>query len=469
MTILKKPHSFYDIFERKPDDNKQTTHYCPGCGHGILGKLLAEALDDLRIQHRTVLIAPVGCAVFLYYYFQASAISAPHGRAAAVGTGISRSVSEGITVSYQGDGDLAAIGTSHTIHAANRGENMIVLFINNHNYGMTGGQLAPTTLIGQVTATSPYGRSQLNDGQPIKMAEIIATLDAPVLVARCALNSPKNIQNAKKMLHRGLQAQIDKKGYVFLEFLSPCPTNWHKTAPEACRWIDETAIPLFPLGIFKDTIDDAPTKIRVLEYPDFETILDAVGREETVDQGPCQATLPYPVTRLKIAGFGGQGVLSFGTLLAEAVMKKGLNVTWMPAYGPEMRGGYANCSVVISPEVIGSPIVEVPNILVAMNKPSLHKFGPLVPQNGLIIYNSSMIDTVPENLSAPVFAVPGSDLAQQAGTVKATNVVMLGYLLKKIGMITIDDVMPILRDAFKNDRLFELNRKAIQTGFDHES
>ncbi|MCL2117390.1 MAG: 2-oxoacid:acceptor oxidoreductase family protein [Planctomycetaceae bacterium] len=464
-SILQKPKSFYDVFERKPDSNQRTTHYCPGCGHGILSKLLAEAIDDLAIQDKTLLIAPVGCAVFIYYYFRTSAISAAHGRAAAVGTGLSRSHPEAVTVSYQGDGDLAAIGTSHTIHAANRGENMIVLFVNNHNYGMTGGQLAPTTLLGQVTATSPYGRSQLNDGRPIKMAEIIATLDAPVFVARCALNSPKNIMSARKTLRRGLQAQVDRKGYVFIEFLSPCPTNWHLSPVESCRWIGQTAMPLFPVGVLKDIIDEVPPQIRTLKQPDFHAILDAVGRDKPTDEHGPKIPLPYPVVKLKIAGFGGQGVLSAGTLLADAMMKQGVNVTWLPAYGPEVRGGFANCSVVISHETIGSPIVDVPNILVALNKPSLFKFGPRVPQDGLVFYNSSIIDEIPDGIVARLIAIPGSDLAQQAGSVKATNIVMLAKLLKETGMLQPTDMHPVLREAFPKEKVFDLNVKALKLGY----
>ena len=465
MKTLQKAKSLYDVFERKPDSNQQTTHYCPGCGHGILTKLMAEAIDDLDIQDKTLLIAPVGCAVFIYYYFRMAAISAAHGRAAAVGTGLSRSHPEAITISYQGDGDLAAIGTSHTIHAANRGENMIVLFVNNHNYGMTGGQLAPTTLLGQVTATSPYGRSQLNDGRPIKMAEIIATLDAPVYVARCALNSPKNILNARKVLRRGLQAQVDRKGYVFIEFLSPCPTNWHMTPVEACHWIDETAVPLFPIGVMKDIIDDVEPQIRTLSQPDYHEILDAIGREEPVAKNAGNIPLPFPVVKLKIAGFGGQGVLSVGTILADAMMKQGVNVTWLPAYGPEVRGGFANCSVVISHEMIGSPIVDEPNILLALNKPSLFKFAPLVPKDGLIIYNSSIIDEVPEGVAARMISIPASDLAQQAGSVKATNIVMLAQLLKETGMLTTERMHLSLKEVFSKEKLFQLNIKALELGY----
>jgi len=466
--VLKKPAVFFETFHRKPDENKLTTHYCPGCGHGILSKMIAETIDELGIQDKTILVGPVGCGVFLYYYFNTSAVSSAHGRASAVGTGVSRSNPDAVTIAYQGDGDLAAIGTSNAIHAANRGENMIVFFVNNNIYGMTGGQLAPTSVIGQKTATSPYGRSTLNDGPPLKMAEIIATLDAPVLVARIAVNSPKNVRNARKLIQRGIKAQVDKKGYVFLEILSQCPTNWRKTSAEACRWMDETVIPHFPLGILKDKVDDVESQRRELEHPDFATITEAIGLKKSSESVAKKQKLPYPVVRLKSAGFGGQGVLSLGTILASAVMKKGLEVTWLPSYGPEMRGGVANCSVVISQDPVSSPIVDKPNMLIVMNKPSMHRFSPMVPEDGIILYNSSMIDTVPQGVTAPTFPVPAADLAQKAGSVKAANVVMLGFLLAKTGLLTFDDMAASLRETFSSDKLYELNIRALTSGFEHK-
>jgi 2-oxoisovalerate ferredoxin oxidoreductase beta subunit len=252
---------------------------------------------------------------------------------------------------------------------------------------------------------------------------------------------------------------------VFIEFLSPCPTNWHQTPVEACRWIDQVAVPLFPTGVVKDNIDEAPPQIRKLEHPDFHAILDAVGCDEPVDEHKPKIPLPFPVVKLKIAGFGGQGVLSAGTLLADALMKHGVNGTWLPAYGPEMRGGFANCSVVISHEMIGSPIVDEPNILVALNKPSLFKFGQRVPKDGLVFYNSSIIDEIPDGIAARLIAIPGSDLAQQAGSVKATNIVMLAKLLKETGMLQPDDMYPVLRETFPNEIVFNLNVAALELGF----
>jgi 2-oxoisovalerate ferredoxin oxidoreductase beta subunit len=462
--ILEKPASFFETFSRK-SGNQQTTHYCPGCGHGILNKLMAEAIDQLEIQDRTIMVGPVGCSVFLYYYFQTAAVSAPHGRASAVATGVSRVHPEAVTISYQGDGDLAAIGTNNALHAANRGENMIVFFVNNSIYGMTGGQLAPTTLIGQKTTTSPYGRTQTNDGPPLKMSELIASLETPVMVARVGVHSPKHIQQARKVIRRGLQAQKDKKGYVFIEVLSPCPTNWRKKPNEACRWVEEVLMEQFPLGVFKDEIDQRPPVPRMLEDADFPKVSRTVRLEADRKKPSDIAPLPYPEVRLKIAGFGGQGILSLGLFIADSGMKKDLEVTWLPSYGPEMRGGVANCSVVLGTHPIGSPVVSHPNLLVAMNKPSLYKFGPTLTEDGLLIYNSSLIDSVPEGIAGEVFPLAATDLAQQAGNVKAANTVVLGFLSRKTGLFGHQELVGFLRETFSDDAIFEMNCRALDAGW----
>ncbi|MDZ7820836.1 MAG: thiamine pyrophosphate-dependent enzyme [Candidatus Marinimicrobia bacterium] len=236
-TILQKPASFYDEFERKGGTQLRNTHYCPGCGHGILHKLIAEAISDFDIQDRTVLISPVGCSVFAYYYFDVGNIQSAHGRGPAVGTGYKRSNPDSIMISYQGDGDLAAIGANEILQAANRGEQMTVFFVNNAIYGMTGGQMAPTTLIGQKSSTTPRGRSSQNEGFPLKMSEIIATLEAPVYVERVMLTDTKHIARARKAVRKALKIQIDKKGFSFVEVLSTCPTGWKTNPAEAKKWI----------------------------------------------------------------------------------------------------------------------------------------------------------------------------------------------------------------------------------------
>ena len=207
--VLAKPEAFYDKFERKGGANLETTHYCPGCGHGNIHKILAEAITDFNIADRTILISPVGCSVFAYYYFDVGNVQAAHGRAPAVATGLKRANPETIIISYQGDGDLAAIGSAEIINAANRGENITVIFINNAIYGMTGGQMAPTTMIGQKTTTSPYGRKSENEGYPIRMCELISTLEAPVYVERVALIDFKSINRAKKAIRKALKNQIE--------------------------------------------------------------------------------------------------------------------------------------------------------------------------------------------------------------------------------------------------------------------
>ncbi len=242
-------------YERK-GDLQQQTHYCPGCGHGVAHKLIAEALEELGLQDKTIFVSPVGCSVFAYYYFDVGNVQLAHGRAPAGATGIKRTCPDKIVISYQGDGDLAAIGTAEIIHAANRGEKITVFFINNAIYGMTGGQMAPTTLVGQKSTTSPFGRRPSNEGFPLHMAELISTLEAPVYVERVALSDNKNIMKARKAVRKALEIQRDGIGFSFVEILSPCPTIWAKDPVEARKWVAETMIPNFPLNVFKDKAHD---------------------------------------------------------------------------------------------------------------------------------------------------------------------------------------------------------------------
>jgi len=242
---------FYGRFERKGEGQHQT-HYCPGCGHGIVTKLLARALDELGVQQRTVLVSPVGCSVFGYYYFDVGNISAAHGRASAVATGVKRSRPESIVVAYQGDGDLAAIGTAEIVHAANRGEPITVIFVNNGIYGMTGGQMAPTTPLGKKSTTSPLGRSAINEGYPLRVCELLATLEAPVFLERVGLGNNKQIMNAAKVIRRAVENQVRGLGFSLVEVLSPCPTIWKLDPVEAQRFVREDMAAAFPLGNVRD-------------------------------------------------------------------------------------------------------------------------------------------------------------------------------------------------------------------------
>src|SRR5215468_7156752 len=242
---------FYDTFERK-GDLKQQTHYCPGCGHGVAHKLIAEAIEELGLQDRTIFVSPVGCSVFAYYYFDVGNVQAAHGRAPACATAVKRTCPDKIVISYQGDGDLAAIGTAEIVHAANRGENITVFFVNNAIYGMTGGQMAPTTLVGQKSTTSPWGRRPTNEGFPIHMAEMLSSLEAPVYIERVGLGDNKSIMKARRAVRKALENQRDRRGFSFVEILSPCPTIWGKDPVAARLWVKEKLVPVFPLGVFRD-------------------------------------------------------------------------------------------------------------------------------------------------------------------------------------------------------------------------
>ncbi len=227
-------------------------HYCPGCGHSIVHRLMTELIDEMNLEDRIIGIPPPGCSVFAYHYFDVDMAESAHGRGAAVATGIKRAFPEAIVFTYQGDGDLAAIGTAETIHAANRGERITAIFINNAVYGMTGGQMAPTTLSQQVTTTTPYGRDTGIEGYPIRMSEIVALVKGAVYIERTAVNSPANIRKTKKAIRKAFQAQIDDLGYSLVEILSPCPTNWRMNPLESWQWIDKEMIKEFPLGVIKD-------------------------------------------------------------------------------------------------------------------------------------------------------------------------------------------------------------------------
>ncbi len=240
------------VFEKPKALTDAPLHYCPGCTHGIIHRLVAEAIDELGVQGRTIGVASVGCSVFTYNYFNVDMVQAAHGRAPAVATGLKRSDSNNIVFTYQGDGDLAAIGTAETVHSAARGENITVIFVNNAIYGMTGGQMAPTSLPGQITQTSPYGRDVNTVGYPVKVCEMLSQLDGATYLERVAVNNIKNIKAAKAAIKKAFQNQIEGKGFSLVEVLSTCPTNWGKTPADALKWLEENMLPYYPLGVYKD-------------------------------------------------------------------------------------------------------------------------------------------------------------------------------------------------------------------------
>ena len=248
MVVFKRPHALADM----------TMHYCPGCTHGIVHRLVAEAMDELGIEGKTVGVAPVGCSVMAYNYFNCDMVEAAHGRAPAVATGIKRANPENIVFTYQGDGDLASIGMAETVHAAARNENITVIFINNAIYGMTGGQMAPTSLPGQVTQTSPYGRDTAHCGFPVRVSEMLSQLEGPQYIERVAVTSVAGIRKAKKAILKAFQNQIDGKGFSLVEVISTCPTNWGMTPEKAMQWANENMLPYYPLGVYRDR--DAESK-----------------------------------------------------------------------------------------------------------------------------------------------------------------------------------------------------------------
>ena len=246
-TVFERPHSFVDI----------PLHYCPGCTHGIVHRLVAEAIDELGIEGRTIGIAPVGCSVMAYDYFACDMVEAAHGRAPAIATGIKRSNPDNIVFTYQGDGDLASIGMAETVHAAARNENITVIFINNAIYGMTGGQMAPTTLPGMVTQTSPYGRDVKACGYPVKIVEMLSQLEGPEYLERVTVNKVANVRKAKKAILKAFKNQVEGKGFSLIEVISSCPTNWGMSPKDALQWIDDNMIPYYPLGVYKDRSKEA--------------------------------------------------------------------------------------------------------------------------------------------------------------------------------------------------------------------
>lgn len=463
-TVLhERPQSFYDNFDRKGELQAQT-HYCPGCGHGLAHKMIARAIDELGIQDRVIAVSPVGCSVFAYYYFDVGNIQAAHGRAAAVATAVKRSRPESIVFSYQGDGDLAAIGSAEMLHSANRGENITIFFINNAIYGMTGGQMAPTSLLGQKTTTSPYGRDAFNEGYPLHVCELLAALEAPVYLERVALGNSKQVLGAARAIKKALTNQVKGLGFSLVEILSPCPTIWKLNPTDAQRRVREEMVQAFPLGVYRDrtaeaTARPAPPPPPALE--DLPHLLD-LDEHDFTPAGPRPADVDL---RIKVAGFGGQGVLMLGEVLAEAGLLLDLEVSWLPSYGPEMRSGTSNCHVRVSSHTIASPLVAKPTVLLALNEPSLRKFIAHVEPGGWVLYNHH---TLPEGVDVPggvnVLCIPFTELADTLGEPRAGNIVMLGALLEATGLLSPEAIDRALEMHVKSARWLDLDRRALTLG-----
>jgi 2-oxoisovalerate ferredoxin oxidoreductase beta subunit len=459
-----KPETFYDHFDRKGGD-LEVTHYCPGCGHGVLHKMIAEAIADLGIQDRTVLVSPVGCSVFAYYYLDVGNVQAAHGRAPAIATGIKRVHPDNIVISYQGDGDLAAIGGNEILHAANRGENITVFFVNNGIYGMTGGQMAPTTPVGARTTTSPYGRTLANEGHPMKICELLSSLDAPAYIERVALTDAKQHMKARKAVRRALQCQIEGRGFSLVEVLSSCPTGWKASPEEAIHWVEKNLMPIFPLKLYREKKGNgtgAPTA--AADTPGKRAAREASAHAPAICGKGAIAEGGLAEVSMKISGFGGQGILFAGIALAEAGMREGLQVSWIPSYGPEMRGGTAHCHVRLSSQGIASPLINRPSTVIVFNEPSLERFGGELLPGGLLMLNSSMVTSKPAREDVRIVEVPATDAAKEVGNPKVANMVMLGAYLKLTNAVNAESVLSSLGAHGMRADLMEINRKALEAG-----
>ena len=461
-----KAKSFYERYERKEELQHQT-HFCPGCGHGTIHKMLAQAIDELGVQDRTIMVGPVGCGVFTYYYFDVGNVQAAHGRAPAVATAIRRSRPGSIVISYQGDGDLSAIGSAEILHTANRGENITVIFVNNAIYSMTGGQAAPTTLLGQKSTTTPNGRNAATEGYPLHVSELLSTLEAPAYIERVGLGDNKQIAQASRAIKRALDNQVRGLGFSLIEVLSPCPTIWKMTPVESQHWVHDVMEKTFPLGVFCDRTKERLAAPAAVSAPapalgELPGIL-GVAEEDLPEGNPIKQEQEIDL-EVRIAGFGGQGVLLLGEMLAEAGLDAGLEVSWLPSYGPEMRSGTSNCHVRLSRQIIDSPLVTSPTVLVAMNEPSLRKFDRSVRSGGWIIYDGDEFPRDCERDGVHVLALPFTRLADAMGDKRAANMVMLGAVLEMAGVLPRASIDAALRRLIKNPRWVELDERAMARG-----
>jgi 2-oxoisovalerate ferredoxin oxidoreductase beta subunit len=465
--------AFYELFERHAHGEGlkgHSTHYCPGCGHGLIHKYVAEAIDELGIQDRTVAVSPVGCAVFMYYYLDVGNTQAAHGRAPAVAIGHKLANPNAIVIAYQGDGDLASIGLAEIMQAAQLGLPMTFVFVNNAIYGMTGGQMAPTTLMQQKTTTSPTGRTRLM-GEPLKVAETIAQLDGPIYVERCALFDNKQRVRTQKAIKKALQLQVENRGLAFVEVLSECPTHLKLTPAESEAWVRDNMVPVFPLGVKKDVVVEPWFE---LGKPDFEPddLLSVIGgsTQRAPRFGTCfPSHIHESDIAIKFAGAGGDGAQTIAMLTTRTAINEGFDSTHIPSYGPESRGGTSYADVHIATDEVLSPAAPHPHILVAFNPPSLEKFGPRVRGGGTVIFDSSVILSPPRlDASIRMLGVPCARIASDLGKPLVKNVVALGAMQAATDLFPQESFLATLRQALRercamlalNEEAFALGRKA---------
>ena len=414
-----------------------------------------------------MLVSPVGCSVFGYDYFDVGNIQAAHGRAPAVATAVKRSRPDSIVITYQGDGDLAAIGTAEIVHAANRGEDITVIFVNNAIYGMTGGQMAPTTLLGQTTTTSPLGRDPVTHGYPIRVCELLATLEAPVFIERVALGSNKQIMAAGRVIRRALENQVRGLGFSLVEVLSPCPTIWELEPAEAQTFVRETMTRTFPLGNFRDRSAGAAPRPPAMTH---RISASCRASSASARRPGWRGALPArrPVTDRRPSGRGGR-VRRAGGAHARRAARRGRARRRLPR---------VLAALLRPPDALGHgelprahlrgadrlPAGLPPNVLIALNEPSLRKFLPSAEPGGLVLYNA---DRVPEDCAAAgvrITAIPSTAIADRLGSPKAGNMVMLGALLEATGMLPDSALDRALHRMVTRESWYELDRGALQAG-----
>lgn len=461
---------FYDRFLRHDHAaglKARSTHYCPGCGHGLVHKYLAQAIEELGVQDRTIAVSPVGCAVFLHYYLDVGNTQAAHGRAPAVALGHKLANPDAVVVSYQGDGDLASIGLAEIIQAAQLGIPLTVVFVNNAIYGMTGGQMAPTSLMGQKTATSPHGRDR-QMGSPLRMAELIAAIDGAVYVERVGLFDAKQRLKAQKAIRRALETQVSARGFAFVEVLAECPLHLGLSPEQAEAWVRDNMLPVFPLGVKMDAPAEPWPAWRAPSF-DAQRLASIVGASR---EAAPRFAAGFPAGRfgsdvgVKFAGAGGDGAQTAGLLLAHAAINEGFDATHIPSYGPESRGGTSYADVRIAEHEVRSPSVPVPHALVAFNAPSLARFGPAVAPGGVIVFDSSLVAEPPAELPhVQVFPVPCSRIAHDLGRTAVKNVVALGALHAATRLFPDETYLAAIRQALGDKpAVLPVNEQAFAAG-----
>ncbi|TNF28174.1 MAG: thiamine pyrophosphate-binding protein [Deltaproteobacteria bacterium] len=474
MNSTHESSAFFEHFDRHAHGKGlkgASTHYCAGCGHGLAHKFLSDAITTLGVQDRTVAVSPVGCSVFLYYYFDVGNTQAAHGRAPAVALGHKMANPDSIVVSYQGDGDLASIGLAEIMHAAQLGVPITVIFVNNAIYGMTGGQMAPTTLPGQWSTTCPTGRGVM-EGAPLKVAELIAGLDGPIYVERVALYDQRRRKAAHKAIEKALRLQVEGRGFAFVEVLSECPTHLKMTPEDAEHWVRDTMTKTYPLGVLKEVERDPWFEGPRPKF-DVSQMVDMIEAIPT-DKAPPRFGGGFPThldpedVALKLAGAGGDGAQTAAMLIARAAIREGHDATHIPSYGPESRGGTSYADLHIAKNEVLSPGAASPHVLVAFNAPSLKKFGPTVRAGGVIVYDSSVITDVPPlRDDVRAYGVPLASIARDLGVPLVKNVVALGAVNAAAKLLPDEALLTTLRQALKDKcALLASNEAAFAAGRD---